>query len=136
MAVPGSRPHYRLQPGPHGGLPGRVHDAQLRQLRRVHLADHAEVYPLFVRGKGAGVGAFSHWIFDLLVSLTTLSLVTWLGATHTFWLYAAISVMALAFVYFLVPETMGKSLERIEHELREHRFYPYQQRGLPADHQP
>jgi sugar porter (SP) family MFS transporter len=87
---------------------------------------NAEVYPLFVRGKGASVGAFSHWIFDLLVSLTTLSLVTWLGATHTFWLYAAISVVALAFVYFLVPETMGKSLEQIEHELREKRFYPFQ----------
>lgn len=93
---------------------------------------NAEIYPLFVRGKGASLGAFSHWIFDLLVTLTTLSLVTWLGATHTFWLYAAISLVALAFVYYLVPETMGKSLEEIEHELREHRFYPFQQKKVSA----
>ncbi|MDF4026703.1 sugar porter family MFS transporter [Luteibacter sp. PPL201] len=91
---------------------------------------NAEVYPLFVRGKGASLGAFSHWIFDLAVTLTTLSLVTWLGATHTFWLYAVISLGSLVFIYFLVPETMGKSLEEIEHELREHRFYPYQRKRL------
>ncbi|UPG88105.1 sugar porter family MFS transporter [Luteibacter aegosomaticola] len=91
---------------------------------------NSEVYPLFVRGKGASVGAFSHWTFDLLVTLSTLSLVTWLGAAHTFWLYAVISVFALAFVYFLVPETAGKSLEEIEHELREHRFYPFQKKRL------
>lgn len=91
---------------------------------------NAEVYPLFVRGKGASLGSFSHWIFDLIVTLTTLSLVTWLGATHTFWLYAAISVVALVFIYYLLPETMGKSLEEIEHELREDRFYPYQQKRL------
>jgi hypothetical protein len=93
---------------------------------------NSEVYPLFVRGKGASLGAFSHWFFDLIVTLTTLSLVTWLGATHTFWLYAAISVGALVFIYYLVPETNGKSLEQIEHELRDHRFYPYQQKRARA----
>ncbi|QWT21360.1 sugar porter family MFS transporter [Bacillus sp. NP157] len=95
---------------------------------------NAEVYPLFVRGKGASLGAFSHWIFDLIVTLTTLSLVTALGATHTFWLYGAISVVALVYVYFLVPETMGKSLEEIEHELRENRFYPFQKKRLATQH--
>ncbi|MHC1478842.1 sugar porter family MFS transporter [Frateuria aurantia] len=89
---------------------------------------NSEVYPLFVRGKGASVGAFSHWIFDLLVTLTTLSLVTWLGAAHTFYLYAVISLFSLAFIYFLVPETKGKSLEQIEHALRTRTFFPYQQR--------
>ena len=89
---------------------------------------NAEVYPLFVRGKGASVGAFSHWIFDLVVTLTTLSLVTWLGAAHTFWLYAGISLLSLVFIYFLVPETKGKSLEQIEQALRSRTFFPYQQR--------
>jgi hypothetical protein len=91
---------------------------------------NSEVYPLFVRGKGASLGAFSHWFFDLLVTLSTLSLVTWLGASHTFWLYALISLGALVFIYYMVPETMGKSLEQIEHELREERFYPFQQKRL------
>ncbi|KKB61401.1 MFS sugar transporter [Robbsia andropogonis] len=89
---------------------------------------NSEVYPLFVRGKGASLGAFSHWIFDLAVTLSTLSLVHALGPAHTFWLYALISVGALVFIVFLVPETRGKTLEEIEHALRERRFFPYQQR--------
>lgn len=91
---------------------------------------NSEVYPLFVRGKGASLGAFSHWFFDLLVTLTTLSLVSALGPAYTFWLYAAISVGALVFIWFLVPETRGKTLERIEHDLRDRRFFPYQQKRV------
>jgi sugar porter (SP) family MFS transporter len=85
---------------------------------------NSEVYPLFVRGKGASLGAFSHWIFDLLVTMTTLSLVSALGVSSTLLLYAAISFAAVLFIYFLVPETIGQSLEQIEHRLREGRFYP------------
>lgn len=89
---------------------------------------NSEIYPLFVRGKGASLGAFSNWFFTLIVSLTTLSLVTNLGATYTFWLYALISFIALVFIIFLVPETKGKTLEEIEVELKEHRFYYCQQK--------
>ncbi len=87
---------------------------------------------MLFRSKGAAPGAFSHWSLDLIVTLTALSLVTWLGATHTFWLYAVLSVFSLVFIYDPVPETMGKSLEKIEHELRDHRFYPYQKKAAEA----
>ncbi|CAK7193432.1 putative metabolite transport protein CsbC [Commensalibacter sp. Nvir] len=87
---------------------------------------NSEIYPLFVRGKGASLGAFSHWIFDLLITLTTLSLVTALGATYTFWLYALISIVALLFIIFLIPETKGKTLEEIEFDLKQNRFYAFQ----------
>ncbi|MDI2091444.1 sugar porter family MFS transporter [Commensalibacter oyaizuii] len=89
---------------------------------------NAEVYPLFVRGKGGSLGAFSNWIFTLVVSLTTLSLVDSLGTTGTFWLYAVISTIALIFIIFLVPETNGRHLEEIEEDLRQHRFYAFQQK--------
>lgn len=89
---------------------------------------NAEVYPLFVRGKGASVGAFSHWGFDLLVTLTTLSLVSALGAAYAFWLYGAISVLAVVFVLRYVPETRGRTLEEIERNLKEGVFFPYQKR--------
>ena len=36
----------------------------------------SEVFPLGVRGKGMSLVALSHWTFDLLISLTTLSLVS------------------------------------------------------------
>lgn len=85
---------------------------------------NAEVYPLFVRGKGASVGAFSHWIFNLLMTLTTLSLIGALGTSGTFWLYALITIVALVFIVRYVPETKGRSLEEIEADLRNGTFFP------------
>ena len=37
-----------------------------------------------------------------------------LGAHGVFWLFGAVLVSSVAFVYFLVPETRGKTLEDIE----------------------
>ena len=50
----------------------------------------------------------------MLVSLTFLSLVGTIGRPLTFWLYAAVGVAAIVLVYFLVPETKGRSLEDIQ----------------------
>lgn len=88
----------------------------------------SEVFPLFIRGKGASLGAFSHWTFDLLVSMTTLSMINAIGLSYAMWLYAAISFVAMLFVLFLVPETNGRSLEEIENALRDHRFYPFKEK--------
>lgn len=88
----------------------------------------SEVFPLYVRGKGASIGAFSHWGFNLLVSLTTLSMIERIGLGYAMWVYAGISLLAMLFVYFLVPETAGHSLEQIEADLRRQRFYPFQHR--------
>jgi SP family sugar porter-like MFS transporter len=40
-----------------------------------------------------------------------------LGAHGTFWLYAAICVLGYFFIRWRLPETKGKSLEQIEHDL-------------------
>jgi len=36
---------------------------------------------------------------------------------NVFWLYAAICVFTFLFIWRIIPETKGKSLEQIEHEL-------------------
>ena len=41
-----------------------------------------------------------------------------LSETATLWGYCAVAVGAFAFVYFLMPETKGRSLEEIEADLR------------------
>ena len=64
----------------------------------------------------------SHWTFDLLISLTTLSLTVTLGISGTFWLFAAINVLAFLFVWRYVPETRGRTLEQIETDLRAGKF--------------
>ena len=80
------------------------------------------MFPLAVRGKGMSMVTLSHWSFDLLISLTTLSLTVALGIAGTFWLFAAINVLAFLFVWRFVPETRGRTLEQIETDLREGHF--------------
>jgi MFS transporter, SP family, major inositol transporter len=82
----------------------------------------SEVFPLGVRGKGMSMVALSHWTFDLLISLTTLSLVSALGTAGTFWLFGLVNLLAVGFVWRFVPETRGRTLERIEADLQSGRF--------------
>ncbi|WP_306054311.1 sugar porter family MFS transporter [Natronococcus wangiae] len=79
----------------------------------------AEIYPMEVRGTAMGTVTVLNWAANLLVSLTFLRLVEVFGQSGTFWLYGALTLLALVFCYQLVPETKGRSLEEIEADLRE-----------------
>jgi sugar porter (SP) family MFS transporter len=74
----------------------------------------SEIYPLEVRGAAMSVASVGNWASNLLVSRTFLSLVGAIGRPFTFWLYAVVGLAAIVFVYFLVPETKGRSLEDIQ----------------------
>src|SRR5262245_66933 len=75
---------------------------------------NAEIYPLSVRSKAAGIGTMANWTFNFIVSLTFLLLIEALGRSGAFWFYAAIGVLTLWFCWKYVPETKGKPLEEIE----------------------
>jgi sugar porter (SP) family MFS transporter len=77
-----------------------------------------EIFPLKVRGAGAGVSALSNWGANFVVSQAFLPLVALIGTTTVFWIFAGVCVAAAIFIYFLVPETRGRSLEQIEADLR------------------
>ncbi|MQR99800.1 sugar porter family MFS transporter [Gluconobacter aidae] len=93
----------------------------------------AEVYPLSCRGKGMSLVAGSHWGADLIISLTTLSLVRMLGAGWTFWMFAAVNAFAFWFVLRYVPETKGQSLEELERRLRNGTFAPVDRAAARAE---
>ena len=78
----------------------------------------SEIYPLKIRGVAMGIATMANWGSNLLVALTFLSLLRSLGRPGTFGLYALIGVMAWIFVYKLVPETKGQTLEQIEAQWR------------------
>ena len=77
----------------------------------------AEIYPLKVRGVGASLATCMNWASNLLVTATFLKLVQILGASGTFSLYMAFSILSILFIFFLVPETKGVTLEKIEENL-------------------
>ena len=74
----------------------------------------AEIFPLHMRGLGFGISAFFGWTTNGFLALFFPSLVAGIGITGSFFLFAAIGVGALLFVYTQVPETRGRSLEALE----------------------
>jgi len=84
----------------------------------------SEVFPGAVRGVAVSLTALTVWVFDLLVSLTALSLTNAIGTPGTFWLYGAVNVVAFVFFLRFLPETRGRSLEDIEQSLRDGTFRP------------
>jgi sugar porter (SP) family MFS transporter len=78
----------------------------------------SELIPLRIRGLGSSVASSVNWIFNMIVAMTFLTLIQALGPAGAFLAYAAVSILALVFVYFLVPETKGRSLEEIEADIR------------------
>jgi MFS family permease len=74
----------------------------------------SEIYPLKIRGLAMSVATVGNWGANLIVALTFLTLVQIMGRPGTFWLYGLVGIGAWLFVYILVPETKGRSLEDIE----------------------
>jgi SP family galactose:H+ symporter-like MFS transporter len=74
----------------------------------------SEIFPNRLRGTGASLSTVANWSANLLISITFLSLLHAAGNALTFWIYAFLALVTLAFVWFIVPETKGKSLEQIE----------------------
>jgi MFS family permease len=74
----------------------------------------AEICPTRIRGRAMSVATIFLWSGTLVVTLTFLSLVRALTAPGTFLLYATVSIAALLFVWRVVPETKGHTLEEID----------------------
>lgn len=77
-----------------------------------------EIFPLNARGSGTGISALSNWVANFIVAQAFLPLVGLIGRSAVFWILAGICIIAALFVYFVVPETRGRSLEQIEADLR------------------
>lgn len=73
-----------------------------------------EIYPSTVRGRGVAVATAANWGAAWIVAQFFLSLTTWIGEGPTFYLFAAMCVVSFAFVWFLLPETKGKTLDQIQ----------------------
>ncbi len=78
----------------------------------------SEIYPTKIRGKAMSLATLSVWGANWLVAGTFLSLIHAAGPAGTFWIFAAICVLAFVFCYAFVPETKGKTLEAIERHWR------------------
>ena len=71
----------------------------------------AEVFPNTIRGGAVAIAVAFQWIFNWIVSTSFVPMANSLGYAFVYTLYGIICVVAAIFVWKLVPETKGKTLE-------------------------
>jgi len=80
----------------------------------------SEIFPNQIRGKAMAVAVAAQWIANLAVSWTfpmldgNPTLVRHFNHGFAYWIYGAMSILAALFVWKMVPETKGRSLEQME----------------------
>ena len=77
----------------------------------------SEIFPNRHRAQGQSLGSFAHWIFAALLTLFFPSMVTMFEPGYVFGFFCFMMVLQLVWVKTMVPETKGRPLEQIEHEL-------------------
>lgn len=77
----------------------------------------SEIFPNRIRGPAVSIAVSALWTACFLLTFTFPMLSQRLGTAGTFWLYSAICLAGLLFILQRVPETKGKTLEQIEHEI-------------------
>ncbi|XP_078594821.1 proton myo-inositol cotransporter-like [Branchiostoma floridae x Branchiostoma japonicum] len=75
---------------------------------------NSEIYPLWARSTGNACSAATNWVFNLLVSMTFLTLTETLTRPGTFFMYSGLALLGVLFIWAFVPETRGKRLEEIQ----------------------
>lgn len=73
-----------------------------------------EIFPLRLRAQATALGAVGNRVCSGLVAMSFLSVSRAISVAGVFFIFSAVSALAVLFVYMLVPETKGKSLEQIE----------------------
>lgn len=77
----------------------------------------SEIFPTRIRGAAISVGALAHWIGNFTLTYFFPVIKENLGWATNFWLYGVICAFGFLVIFFLFPETKGKSLEELEKEL-------------------
>ncbi|XP_055921267.1 facilitated trehalose transporter Tret1-2 homolog [Eupeodes corollae] len=82
----------------------------------------SEVYPQKVRGVASGMTVCIGLIMSFLVLKIYPSMVDVMGNENVFAFYGLVSLLAVFYIYFILPETKGKSLLEIEEYFKTGKF--------------
>ncbi len=97
----------------------------------------SELFPLRLRGLGMGFIAFVSWVGNFMVGLCFPMLISVLGTSATFLVFAFFGVISLMLVIKYCPETKGRTLEQLEYCFRNYKTIdcrkPSLQRGVESN---
>lgn len=79
----------------------------------------SEIFPNSVRSQGGSLGSFTHWIMAAIISWTFPIIVEGSpnGGFYSFVFYTFMMILAFLFIWRVMPETKGRSLEQIQSDL-------------------
>lgn len=77
-----------------------------------------EIFPSSDQAEGSGAGSAVSWLSNFAVSTAFLPLAGAIGTGEVFLIFAVVCLLALAFVYRLVPETKDRDFEQIDVDLQ------------------
>lgn len=72
----------------------------------------SEIFPNTIRSQAVAIAVAAQWVSNFLVSATFPSLSAW-SVGGTYCIYALMSLLSALFVWRMVPETKGKTLEQM-----------------------
>lgn len=73
-----------------------------------------EVFPASVRSGASGISGGTGYMFGFLANKLFLSMLATMTLPGTFWFYSAVALVGAAVLYFVLPETEGRTLLEIE----------------------
>jgi len=73
----------------------------------------SEIFPNKIRGQAIGIAVAAQWVANFFISSTYPSMME-VSEGFTYAFYGGMSLLSALFVWKLVPETKGKSLEELE----------------------
>jgi MFS transporter, SP family, arabinose:H+ symporter len=74
----------------------------------------SEIFPNEVRAKGQALGSFTHWLMATVIAFTFPYITQKLGGGNSFMIFSVMMILQLLFVWKMMPETKGRSLEEKE----------------------
>ncbi|XP_043263388.1 facilitated trehalose transporter Tret1-2 homolog isoform X3 [Colletes gigas] len=78
-----------------------------------------EIFAPEVKGIAASSASLLNWLLVFIITKFYNDLKLSINISGTFWLFSGVCAVGIFFVYFLVPETKGKSLEEIQREFND-----------------
>ncbi|KAK9732455.1 hypothetical protein RND81_04G001500 [Saponaria officinalis] len=77
----------------------------------------SEIFPLRMRGRGLSVAVLINFGANALVTFAFSPLKDLIGAGAIFFMFGGVAVLSLVFIFYIIPETKGLTLEEIEAKL-------------------
>jgi SP family xylose:H+ symportor-like MFS transporter len=74
----------------------------------------SELFPNKIRGKAVAVAVAAQWAANYFISSTYPAMMEF-SSGLTYWFYGLMSIISFFFVWKMIPETKGKTLEEMEH---------------------